>query len=309
MGLMKRITFIVFTIIILAGGILFASNHFFRREEVPPPTTIPSLMLTERLDPKIANPKISLDQAIESVKKIWQVPQEGELRTYLSRNHKYDITIWDLVWEMDRNAIIMAEVNADTGEVLLILDFRREARKDNLKDKAKAVVIGLEMLKKIEIPIHELLKPEVSVNKLGEEITYQILWWQGEEGVSVLGGFVLVTIDPETLKPVGFTKRLFNTEGINIKPSIPKEEAVIKAKEFIDYLNQLEKSKVTAGKVTEVKLAIGRPTPYWKEDQIRYGKLTLVWVVTLERLQPHPGLIYIWVDAHTGEVVGGDQTR
>lgn len=61
--------------------------------------------------------------------------------------------------------------------------------------------------------------------------------------------------------------------------------------------------------MTEIKLSIEKPVNYWDAELLEYRDLALVWIVSMERIKPHSGFIYIWVDALKGEVVGGDQTR
>lgn len=322
----KRLLFVVLAIMMMAVGVTAAAslqnnvtqdntlqdNTIHDREGVEeyvrPENFVP---MTEELDPKTADVRISMDQAIEAIQGLWSVP-DADVRGLLFRDRFKVGTFWWLDWGTDNVWVLHALVDADTGEVVAILDFRYEGKEDNLKDTARAVDIGLEMLKKLGVDVNQLMEPKVGIPP-SQQITYSVIWYQVHEGLRVLDGYVVVDIDSETLKPVGFAKWLISTEGIDTKSSVPVDTATSIAKDFI------ETKGYSVRELINVELVIGRSNYFWEGTPKERGEPTLLWQVTLETdlggiALEHPSLLgggkgntKVWINAHTGEVVGGDQ--
>lgn len=302
MKLRKKLLFTVFTLAVVVVGVL-AINIIPLREDVSPegyPIGI------KELDPKTTAVEVSADQAIETVRRLWPVPHDAEVREMLLTDEMLGKTFWLLTWRVDDDIALAAQIDADSGEMFSLLDFRYDGKKDNLGNTTIAAEIGQEMLKKMGMPANKLSEPTVTINKaLGigypHRITYSVLWYQVHENLPVLDGYVLVNIDPETLKPVGFAKGLINTEGIDTRPDVSMNKATNAAKGFI------EAKGYEVKEVIDVELVIGRPNYYWEGTPRELGEPTLLWLVTIKT--DLGSSAEIWVDAYTGEVVGGDQTR
>ncbi|MGC8983306.1 MAG: PepSY domain-containing protein [Desulfurococcaceae archaeon] len=259
------------------------------------------------IDPDKANVKVSLEEAVEAVSRIWDVPKSTPSAKVVVDKIE-GRTYWILGW-VEGGGYVHAEVDAETGQVVLLRDFRYKARVDNLKSHARAVEIASKLLEKLGVPAH-LLAPEPFVRikrepaaGLVQEITYEVEWRQVYKGLQVVGGYVIVAVDPENQRPVGFVVKLLDVEGIPVEPKIARDSAVAIAAEFL-------KSKgYSIGEVVKVELCIRRPNYYWEGRPMAQGPPSLLWVVVFKKPYSSSGTIEVWVDARSGLVVGGDQTR
>lgn len=121
-----------------------------------------------------------------------------------------------------------------------------------------------------------------------------------ESGIRVLDGYVLVTIDPERCEPSGFALNIIDVKNVDTRPEISSNKAKLLAKEFIKSKGYGVSSIITC------ELIIGRPNYYW-EGPKPLGEPTLMWRV---KLKDAAGcLIEVWVDAHTGSIIGGTLYR
>lgn len=304
---------------LVVGGVVAGATSFGRAGDTHSENHTP---LPEVLDPETAGVMFSMDNAIQNVKMVWSVP-DVNVKGTLIRNSITGETFWFLDWRIGSDAILAATVDADTGEIISISDFRFEGRKDELKSTAVAVEIGLELLRKKGITIDGLSEPKVTIvtTPMGswDRITYQVLWHQVEGGTPVPEGYVLVDIDAETGEVVGFGRRHIDVEGADMEASVPMSEAIKTAKEFIqEYVKEnwgpAGRTKDHEVIVLDVELVIQRPNyTFW---EYRLGEPTLVWEVFIETRCKGINLVtgeesderywfLVWVDAYTREIVGG----
>ncbi|MDK6028842.1 PepSY domain-containing protein [Ignisphaera sp. 4213-co] len=259
------------------------------------------------IDSDKASVKISLEEAMRMVSRIWDVPKSApSARVIIDKIEGR--TYWSLGW-VENSGKVYAMVDAETGQVVLLHDFRYKAKMDNLKNRARAVEIAVKLLEKLGIPTH-MLTPEPSVlierapaDGPVQEITYEVMWKQVYKGIQVIDGYVIVSVDPENQRPVGFVVKLLDVENISVEPKITRDSAVAIATEF------LKSRGYSLGEVAEVKLCIGRPNYYWEGKPIIRGPPSLLWIVVFKKPYSDSGTVEVWVDAHSGVVVGGDKTR
>jgi hypothetical protein len=91
------------------------------------------------------------------------------------------------------------------------------------------------------------------------------------------------------------------------KPTISEQQATQTGREFLDSIGY------TTGKVLFTKLEEKTPNFYWY-DLLNLEKpdiqgLRLCWVVRFEQAYRPGHFFEVWIDSHTGKVIGGAQCR
>lgn len=259
----------------------------------------------EELDPQTTSVKVSVNQAIRQVEKMWVV-LGADVSTYLIRDVLSDRVLWLLEWKVEGAVVVSALVDADKGKVVSLTDFRRSARVDNLKSTDKAVNIAIDLLGKLGIDTAQMSDPIVAIRRTpnigaSQEIIYDVQWRQVYEGISVMEGVALVDIDAETLDPVGFSIHTLDVDNVNINPAVSKDQAAERARNFV------ESKGYKLGETVDILLVIGRPNYYWEGTPTKLGDPTLIWNVLLK--DDAGRRIDVWVDATTGSVIGGTLYR
>ena len=192
---------------------------------------------------------------------------------------------------------------------MALTDHRYPAGVDNIGDLNKVVEIAKGVLAKIGVKEEILSDPvvtryTVNTGQLHEGILYDVKWRQTYNGLPVLGGIVIVTINPEVERPVDIAVRLYNVTGVDTLPRVPREEAVNKARDFL-----ASKGYNVSGLVS-VDLVVGRPNYFWDGPFKTKGPATLMWLVEFKISY---GLfetqVDVEVDAHTGQIIGGEYYR
>jgi hypothetical protein len=290
--------------IALVGAQIFNSNP--RPYEKPPVTDY--VLPIKALPPNGTTTKVDLEKAVEMVKNIWDVPSQEPSAKILQDTIEGRV-YWSLAWASNGRVVVTSLVDADTGEVVFVRDFRYTAKADNIGDMKDVVALAKEVLKRLGIREEFLSEPFVRryrghQDELHEDILYDVEWGQLYKGLPVLGGYVAVTINPELKRPVGFVVKLVDVREVDVNPHISKDEAIKIAEEF------LRSRGYRPLKVTDVNLAIGRPNYYWEGTPKLMGAPTLLWVMKFEvAMGSLTTQANVQVDAHSGEVVGGDLYR
>lgn len=205
---------ILLTLLLVSVGLLFAHLSTLRPEPSRQPPTH-SIGEIEILNPESTPTKLSLDQAVKAVESIWSLPETTDIRAHLLKDHYFETITWELQWRKNRETVLSAGVEANSGEVLTIFDWvSHQGTEDRLKDPSKAINIALDLLKKLGVPTQNLSEPKVIREEYPGKFAYKVLWLQEHQGVPVLSGNVFVSIDSQNEKPVAFGRRLINTEGI-----------------------------------------------------------------------------------------------
>ena len=259
------------------------------------------------LDPQKTSVKISLEEAIEKVKAVWSVPSDEVTGFKLRRDDWKDYTRWELEWRVNGSGL-MADVDAETGKVMVIVDHRRSGGVDNLKDVNKAIELAEKVLMRLEIGTEDLSTPIVMKND-DPKFTYVVIWKQFYKGITVKTANVIVEIDADTLKPVGFSNGLMDIHEVNTVPKISENQAIETAVNFLE--SETIKSKgYNKCKILKTELVIARPNYDPSQDKILVpmGKPTLVWYIyTSDDITGR--LLDVMADAQTGSVVGFLQYR
>jgi hypothetical protein len=295
---------LIVSTIALAGAQIFNSNP--RPYEKPPLTDY--VLPIKAPPPNGTTTKVDLEKAVEMVKNIWDVPSQEPSAKILQDTIEGRV-YWSLAWASNGRVVVTSLVDADTGEVVFVRDFRYTAKADNIGDMKDVVALAKEVLKRLGIKEGFLSEPFVRryrehQGQLHEDILYDVEWRQLYKGLPVLGGYVTVTINPEFKRPVGFAVELVEVREVDTSPHISKDEAIKIAEEFLRSrgYNVLE--------VINVDLAIGRPNYYWEGTPKPMGTPTLLWVAEFKvAMGSLTTQVNVQVDAHSGEVVGGTLYR
>jgi uncharacterized membrane protein YkoI len=263
--------------------------------------------LRYELDPQNANVKVSLEQAIEKVKDAWPVPSDAMADSTIMRDDLKNYTYWKLDWSSSGS--LTAFVDANTGKVLVISDFRRSGGVDNLKgDEGRAIKVGEEVLAKLGINTDGLSKPVLKKidmpHAISWKLTYTVLWVQTHQGLLVKGASVRAGIDAETLKPIAFSNHLIDVQDLNVVPAISEAQAIEAAEKYVQS-EAITSRGYEQCEVRNLELVIDRPNHDLTRDKILVplGEPTLVWYVHV-RNAIRGWFIDVMVDAQTGAVVG-----
>jgi uncharacterized membrane protein YkoI len=261
------------------------------------------------LDPQNANVKISLEQAIKIVKDAWLVPSDAMVDSTIMRNDLNNYTHWMLFWSSKDSHLLSADVDANTGKILVIVDFRKSGGVDNLKgDEGRAITVGEDVLVKLGVNVDGFSKPVVKKHDMPHAIswklTYIVLWVQTYQGLPVKGASVRVGIDAETLKPVAFSNHLIDLQDLNIVPAISEAQAIEAVEKYVQS-DVITSRGYEQCEVRNIELVIDRPNHDLTHDKILVplGEPTLVWYVHV-RDAIRGWLIDVMVDAQTGAIVG-----
>ncbi len=305
-GLIIAVAVLVVSMAVSAWALISTPNP--RQYEKPPA----NYELPIKVLPSPSNAittKVDLKKAVEIVKSVWDVPSQEPLARILQDNMEGRI-YWSLTWVSNGTVAVHALVDADTGEVVFVRDFRYSSAKvDNIGDMKDVVVLAKEMLKKLGVKEEFLSEPFVRRYKenrggLHEDILYDVEWRQLYKGLPVLDGYLAVTINPELKRPIGFVVKLINVREVDVNPRISRGEAVKIAEEF------LRSRGYKPLKVIDIGLAIGRPNYYWEGTPKPIGAPTLLWVVKFEvAIGSLTTQADVQIDAHSGKVVEGGLYR
>ena len=283
-------------------------KYFNPREDYthPPPGTY-TQPITD-LDPAGVSVGVSFEKAVEIVKRIWDFPDVvpvGKLLNDSVEGRRY----WDLIFVYGGRTVGVVTIDADTGELVALTDHRYPAGVDNIGDLNKVVEIARGVLAKLGVKEEILSDPvvtryTVNTGQLHEGILYDVKWRQTYNGLPVLGGIVIVTINPEVKRPVDIAVRLYNVTGVDTLPRVPREEAVSRARDFL-----ASKGYNVSGLVS-VDLVVGRPNYFWDGPFKTKGPATLMWLVEFKiSYGSFETQVDVEVDAHTGHIIGGEYYR
>lgn len=259
------------------------------------------------LDPRKVNVTVSLEEAIEKVKAMWPVPSTEETSFRLMRDDDEGWTRWELDWDINGSSGLTALVDAYTGKIRVIIDYRRRSGNvDNLNNTDKAIELAEEVLRKFEISTEDLSTPAVIKDDMPTaiawNITYTVRWGHLYKGLKVEDSAIAVEIDAETLKTVSFSNGLLDIPDLDIVPGISKDQAIETVENFLS--SEVISSKGYGEcKALKKELVIARPNYDPKQDKLLpMGEPILVWYIYTGDTNGRS--LKIMIDAQTGSVVG-----
>ena len=147
----------------------------------------------------------------------------------------------------------------------------------------------------------------VKVVKIDDVRSYDawFVYWEHEvNGVKVRDDHLTVKVGPTGV--LGFSKRWSNIRDTDLQNIISENEAIAIARNAIQKIEYFQKNNVEP-KVVDVHLEVVPVNLYWTGEPVAWPKeKALAYVVGMSH---SGGKLEVWVDARTGEVIGGDQTR
>jgi len=264
--------------------------------------------ISYHIEPEDAGEIMGLDEADMLVRTLW--PDIGEgcvIRTSLKAEEQLDSIMWQLRYYDGDQYVLYAQVEASTGIVKSVTDHRYKGEIDNVQCDSQVIAIAEEVLGRMSIDAGGLPPPEVTPpNKSPGSVrrgSYRVRWDQYHRGVPVMGAFVRVRVNCETLHPVGYTNSLVRIDDLETAPGVTEKEAEEAAEAFL-------RSKIISGKgyknpkIASAELVIGQPSydPYTDSLIVPLRDPQLIWYVRARDATGRP--LDVEVDAASGIVIG-----
>ncbi len=148
---------------------------------------------------------------------------------------------------------------------------------------------------------------QVKAVKIDDVRSYEawFVYWEHEvKGVKVRDDHLTVKVGPTGV--LGFSKRWSNIRDTDLQNIISENEAIAIARNAIQEIEYFQKNNIEP-RVVDVHLEVVPVNLYWTGEPVAWPKeKALAYVVGMSH---SGGRLEVWVDAKTGEVIGGDQTR
>ncbi len=252
-------------------------------------------------------PSVGLDVALENAKAFANPPDNAQLQSrpdlYFD---KYKATsYWRITWNVNDSSI-QVEVDNYTGKVIYYHDFSRQISGDleNLN------VSSDEALQKTFAFIEEKavmgLVDSITVDAVyqGTEFfdsskSWVVTWSHIVNDVLVRGDRIIVKVNPWSSTVRSFVY-LWRDVTISTKPEITKEKAVDLARSYMT--EYLDRTLI----LQTISLQVVHPNFFWTNPAADVSQeQRLAWVSTTSN---EHRFIEFWIDAKTGELVGGTTT-
>ena len=268
----------------------------------------PPELISYHIEPEEAGEIVSLDEADMLVRALWPDIDEGcVIKTSLKAEEQLDSMMWQLRYYDGDRYVLYAQVDASTGVVKSVTDHRYKGEIDNVQCDSQVIAIAEEVLGRMSIDAGSLPPPEVTPpNKSPGSVrrgSYSVRWDQYHRGVPVMGAFVRVRVNCETLHPVGYTNSLIRIGELETAPGVTEEEAEEAAEAFLRS-EVISRKGYKNPKIASAELVIGQPCydPYTDSLIVPLRNPQLIWYV---RARDATGRsLDVEVDATSGNVIG-----
>ncbi len=252
----------------------------------------------QALDPEIANPDITKENANSIAAKIIPIPVENASIALIKDAHRYKI-YWEFTYMENAGKQAILEIDAATGEAIAYFSYNKPGNLVSITEKQ-----SLENAKNslmnfgVNIDALELSQPGVELNeRLGGKL-YQIEWVQHSNGIPVFDGFIRASVDADTGVLISFVKQLHDVSGIGITPGITQNGAIAAVKDFVtESYDNAPSDVLSAG--LEIR-------PLFQEG-IANGILT--WKITLGDKRSGYNIVDTWIDATSGNIISSDRIK
>ncbi len=247
------------------------------------------------------------------------------------------VDIWRLSHLREGKLELGVRINIKTKEVMHISNVREQRRREKWAEEALVEVeplntqetmekLGREFVEKIRgyFPSN-LSSPSVGFRSTGyPKGSWDMIWFREEKGYRHPNDWIQVTINDRTRKLISYEARLVSEELVSTDVKITEDEAKeIAAKHLRYFAKKLdapsEEHDRIPNEASSVKLEIVNPNYVFVEDRevlsMRAATETvLAYIVELNfgvvpSFDEREQIIWVWVDAETGEVVGGGSAR
>lgn len=260
----------------------------------------------EVIDPAVAKPPISKEHAVAIASK-FSIPLDNRTKISLLRDDITQKPVWEFTYLNDLEETSIT-IDADTGQVIAYFNFSKMSsgvpiNSDDAPLKAKNQLKQFD----IDINILDVSHPSTKTLDISNGKTYNIFWKQQKNGINVYKNFVAVGLNADTGNLVSFTKQLSDVSSVSTIPKLTQDEAVRIAKDFLTRNYNLPDDSKLLG----TNLEIRKPNDWAvNRDVTLKGDFTLTWVVEFQdKTKSDDSIVNIWLDAVTGEVIGGETCK
>lgn len=258
----------------------------------PPPGGI------QALDPEIANPAITKENASSIAAKIIPIPVEKASIALIKDAHRYKI-YWEFTYMENAEKHVILEIDAATGEALAYFSYNRPGNLVSITEKQALEKAKYSLMSfGVNTDALELSQPGIELNELLGGKLYQIEWVQHSNGIPVYDGFIRASVDADTGVLISFVKQLHDVSGIGITPGITQNDAIAAVKDFVvNGYDNAPSDVLSAG--LEIR-------PLFQEG-IAKGNLT--WKITLGDKRSGYNIVETWIDAASGNIISSDRIK
>ncbi len=260
----------------------------------------------EIIDPSMAKPVISKEQAATIASK-FSIPFDERTKVTLLKDNAKQMLVWEFTYLNGMNETSMT-INADTGQVIGYFNFSRISTGSAISTD-EAVLKAKSYLPQFDVDINTIdaSRPSIKIVEMPNGNIHNIIWDQQKDGVIVYDNFVAMGIDAHTGNLVSIVKKLSDVSSVNTIPKITQDEAVSMAKSFLSSNYNLPDNS----KLLRMNLEIRRPNDWaTNRDTSLKGNFTLTWVVEFQdKTRSDDAIVRVWLDAVTGEVIGGETCK
>lgn len=261
--------------------------------------------LIEKLKPSNYSTPISEEEASEIAEEAIDKPiSRSEKSVFLIRNYKWNKTFW----EISLKGPVMICVDAESGEVIRFVDCTNcEGGKDMIRNIDRAVEIAKGHLLKFGFKIDDgnVSEPDVTIDEGFTGKEYSIYWEQELNGIRIENGYIIVNLDPSNGNLISFIRIWQDVSHVNAIPEVGVEKAIEIARNKLMQCGVPENATVG-----DVNLEILRPNYFWNHDHPvgKLGNYTLAWTISFTyETEFNPSYkVWGWIDAHNGNLIGGD---
>jgi len=163
------------------------------------------------------------------------------------------------------------------------------------RDEAESCCRSFLDAKGLSLP-ENYVADEARVVSLGPWKRWRFVWRHVKQGVRLLPDFVTMEVNASEDTSVISYSRVDHKFEVDLTPGVQLREAVDRAKKAMPELGDLELAKDT--------LAVTYPNRFFEDQTWKWSdSQALCWILEFQRDGKHT--IDVWVDATTGEVVGG----
>ena len=256
-------------------------------------------------NPSTANTPITKEHASNIAAKL--LPIDEAKTDLLSDNQK---SYWGFAYIEGINATFV-DIDANTGQVIGYFNSSKTGNKISVTAD-KALIMTKTQLTEYGIDLNSLdvLQPSIQLLEYPHEKMYSIIWAQQKNGVPIYGSFVSARVNPDTGELISFVKEIaddMSIANIDTTPNINRDNAIKSASEFLNKSYGLPLDSKPLSSTIEIR----KPNDWANTRDITpTGSYTLTWIVTFEDKTRDDGhLVQGWVDAHTGDIIGGESCK
>lgn len=251
----------------------------------------------EIIDPIVAKPLISKEDAYVIATK-FSVPLDNTTKVSLLRDNGAQ----RIFWEFKHLNNLEINIDASTGQVIAYFNF--SSMNNGMAINPDNVLLKAEnYLKQFNVDISALdTSPNIKTVNISNGNTYNLFWTQQKNGIPVYKNGVEVGINANTGNLVAFAEQLSDVSNVNTIPKITQDEATSTAMSFLARNYNLSNDS----QLLSTNLEIQKPNNWAiNRDTTFKGNFTLAWAVEfLDNTKPSNHVV-VWLDASTGEIIGG----